>query len=189
MSRVKQFDKENAIESALNLFWEKGYKATSLEELTYTIGIGKGSFYNTFKSKRALFDQCLTRYRESSIHSLKKLLNSEKDIKKGVSNFLAHNLNYSIAKPKQKGCYVTNSCIELANSDNEIMETISSHYQLMKYILIEYFTTNGKLQLQDARLKTDIILTFFIGLTVQLNLQVDKNQIISSIDKLIQSLL
>ena len=44
MPRVKSFDKEEALGKALNLFWEKGYEATSLTDLTTHLGIEKGRF-------------------------------------------------------------------------------------------------------------------------------------------------
>ncbi len=53
------FDEEKALGKALDLFWEKGYRATSLNDLTIRLSIGKGSFYDTFGSKKQLFDSCL----------------------------------------------------------------------------------------------------------------------------------
>ena len=55
MPRVKTFDQKEALGKAMELFWEKGYEATSLSDLTTRLNIGKGSFYNTFGSKRQLY--------------------------------------------------------------------------------------------------------------------------------------
>ena len=52
--RPKIFDQEKALEKASKLFWEKGYEATSLEDLITVMGIQKGSFYNTFGNKKQL---------------------------------------------------------------------------------------------------------------------------------------
>lgn len=189
MPRIEKFDKEKALNKALNLFWEKGYEATSLTDLTNIMGIGKGSFYNTFKSKRSIFEHCLTIYKTISIESLMELLNSEKSIHNGVEKFLIFNLNSVLDDPKRRGCFLTNTCTELAVADQSVKESIGAHYQKMREILIAYLSKQGKLALKDASLKADIIMTFFIGLTVQLKLQIDKTQITSSIDKLLQSLL
>lgn len=188
MPRVEKFDKYKAEEKAMQLFWEKGYEATSLTDLTNTLGIGKGSFYNTFKSKRALFDQCINRYKENSILYLKNTLYSENYIEKGVKKFLILNLNLALKDSKNKGCFITNTCTELVTSDDMTKQTISSHYQQMKTILIEYLNKQGQLQLKEAHIKAEIIITFFIGLTVQFKLPIDENQILQSIDTMLGSL-
>jgi TetR/AcrR family transcriptional repressor of nem operon len=48
---MKKFSEEQALGQALELFWKKGYEATSLNDLTSKLNIGKGSFYDTFGSK------------------------------------------------------------------------------------------------------------------------------------------
>ena len=57
MPRVKMFNEQEALEKAMLLFWEKGYTATSLNDLTQSMGISKGSFYDTFHGKHDLFEK------------------------------------------------------------------------------------------------------------------------------------
>jgi TetR/AcrR family transcriptional repressor of nem operon len=63
MPRIKEFDPEQAVQRAMDLFWCQGYEATSLDDLCRGLGIGKGSFYATFGSKQALYERALDRYR------------------------------------------------------------------------------------------------------------------------------
>ncbi|GHF10024.1 TetR family transcriptional regulator [Streptomyces fumanus] len=56
------FDEERALDSALRTFWEKGYEATSTQDLCEATGLGRSSIYNTFKSKHDLFERALARY-------------------------------------------------------------------------------------------------------------------------------
>jgi TetR/AcrR family transcriptional repressor of nem operon len=65
MARVLEFDYEKALEKATWLFWKSGYAGTSLRDLLKIMRIGEGSFYNTFKSKKRLYVQCLKRYEET----------------------------------------------------------------------------------------------------------------------------
>ena len=65
MAGVIAFDYERALDKATWLFWKNGYNGTSLRDLLQIMGIGEGSFYNTLKSKKRLFLECLKRYDET----------------------------------------------------------------------------------------------------------------------------
>ncbi|MFG3008999.1 TetR/AcrR family transcriptional regulator [Streptomyces cinerochromogenes] len=62
MARPRTFDEERALDAAMRTFWEKGYEATSTQDLCDATGLGRSSIYNTFKSKRDLFQRALHRY-------------------------------------------------------------------------------------------------------------------------------
>ena len=72
MGRPRLFDLDGAVTSALNVFWEHGYGATTPAELLDAIGVGKGSFYNAFGSKHALFEQALRRYGDDRVAGLSR---------------------------------------------------------------------------------------------------------------------
>ena len=65
MARTIAFDYERALGNATWLFWRDGYAGTSLRDLLKVMGIGEGSFYNTLKSKKQLYLECLKRYEET----------------------------------------------------------------------------------------------------------------------------
>ncbi len=62
MARKKEFDPEERMEKARDLFWEKGYNATSMEDLVQTMGLNRGSIYDTYGDKHSLYLQCLGNY-------------------------------------------------------------------------------------------------------------------------------
>ena len=62
MARPKEFDQDKALDKAMTLFWQKGYEATSIQDLVDHLGIGRRSLYDTFKSKHDLFIAALDRY-------------------------------------------------------------------------------------------------------------------------------
>src|SRR5271156_5224954 len=62
MARPLEFDYATALERATRLFWETGYSSTSLRDLLKKMGIGEGSFYNTLKSKKNAYLECLKHY-------------------------------------------------------------------------------------------------------------------------------
>src|ERR1700751_1596294 len=62
MARALEFDYTTAVERGSRLFWETGYSNSSLRDLLKKMGIGEGSFYNTFKSKKKAYLECLKHY-------------------------------------------------------------------------------------------------------------------------------
>ena len=71
MPRPKEFNPDDAIEKAMQVFWHKGYEATSMEDLLSAMDLNRGSLYNTFGDKRQLFlkviDRLLPRVRRREI--------------------------------------------------------------------------------------------------------------------------
>ena len=65
MARSIGFDYEQALDKATWLFWRDGYAGTSTRDLLKVMGIGEGSFYNTLKSKKRLYLECLGRYEQT----------------------------------------------------------------------------------------------------------------------------
>lgn len=62
MARPRSISKEDSLERALLLFWERGYDRTSIADLSEAIGVGPSSIYNTFGSKEDLFREAIGRY-------------------------------------------------------------------------------------------------------------------------------
>ena len=188
MPKSEQFHKNKAIQIALDLFWLNGFKGTSLSDLTHAIGIGKGSFYNTFKSKRALFEQCIDVFKENSVNNLRGKLRAEKDVKKGLQNYLLLTLEDAVNDQKHRGCFMTNISAEMGASDEEIGKMMNIYYAEMKAIISDYLKNGSDLPSENINEITNTIITFFIGMTVQVKLQSDKAQIEQSIYRLIQTL-
>lgn len=64
--RPRAFDRDAALERATCLFWEKGFEATSITDLTQAMGIGAPSLYAAFRSKEALYAEALRHYAEAN---------------------------------------------------------------------------------------------------------------------------
>ena len=64
MARPREFDEAEALDRAMEVFWKKGYQKTSLDDLLDAMGIQRGSFYNTFGSKKETYLRAIDRYTE-----------------------------------------------------------------------------------------------------------------------------
>lgn len=84
MGRTIAFDYEQALTKATRLFWKKGYAGTSLRDLLKTMRIGEGSFYNTLKSKKQLYIECLKRYEETEGRKRAHALMSAPTARQGI---------------------------------------------------------------------------------------------------------
>src|ERR1700744_4715154 len=77
MARPRQFDEETALDAALQLFWQKGYVNTSVDDLLTAMGVNRWSMYNTFGDKEALFLKALERYARMWRGQIAQLVTSE----------------------------------------------------------------------------------------------------------------
>ena len=68
MARTLEFDYASTVDRATRLFWKSGYTGTSLRDLLKGMGIGESSFYNTLKSKKYAYLECLKHYDETVNH-------------------------------------------------------------------------------------------------------------------------
>ena len=127
MARTKEFEPERALARATDLFWRRGYEATSMRELLGAMGIGRGSFYDTFGDKHALFLASLDRYREAAEESTLSMLEagSAKEAIRTVFEDAVDGLARQ-AEPR-RGCLLANTAVELAPHDPEVGERIAGH--------------------------------------------------------------
>ncbi|MEU2678587.1 TetR/AcrR family transcriptional regulator [Streptomyces sp. NPDC007107] len=117
MARPKQFDPEVAVDQAMEVFWRKGYGATTPQDLVDALGIGKGSLYNTFGSKHALFEQALRRYRDSQTQALAEMIEAPGPVKERLRKVLTLLAEMDLADPDRRGCMAVNTAAELAGTD------------------------------------------------------------------------
>ncbi|MFE3488731.1 MULTISPECIES: TetR family transcriptional regulator [Streptomyces] len=118
MARTKEFDPDAALQSALELFWRRGYEATSMTDLVEHIGIGRASIYATFGSKHELYLKALDRYSETHDPLLMSELSQPGPALPAVRT-LVRRFAAEAASPEGRlnGCFVTNTAAELAPHD------------------------------------------------------------------------
>ena len=71
--RPRQFDRDEVLDKAIVLFWQQGFEATGVAQLSETLGIGKQSLYGTFGDKRGLYIAAIQRYSDESVAMIRAL--------------------------------------------------------------------------------------------------------------------
>jgi len=118
MPRTKDFEPQEALDVAMDLFWRKGYEAASMRELLDAMSIGRGSFYGTFGDKHALFLAALDRFREVRTSWIEEVL--EESGLEAIEEVFRRSVDGLVAPEVRRGCLLANSAVELAPHDPEV---------------------------------------------------------------------
>lgn len=123
LARHKEFDTTEVLTKAMEYFWRHGYDGSSMNELVQHVGIKAQSLYNAFGGKRDLYLAALKLYVNQStvIATLEQTPSGKQAITK-----VFHDLLSSLAQPEHraKGCFMVNTCVELAPHDAEIADFV-----------------------------------------------------------------
>jgi TetR/AcrR family transcriptional regulator, transcriptional repressor for nem operon len=115
--RPKEFEREEVVARAVDVFWTSGYEGTSVDDLTAAMGIGRGSLYNEFGDKHALFLEALDRYRRERRTQLAEVVAAAPSARAGIEAALRRNVERLWSDRGRRGCLLVNSAAELAASD------------------------------------------------------------------------
>lgn len=118
MARPKEFDPEVALDRALELFWQRGYEATSMDDLVSAMGVHRASLYATFGDKRALFWAALRRYHARMLDHCLESLHQPGSTRVVLANFFATWIDGAVADCQRRGCLGTNATVELSPHDD-----------------------------------------------------------------------
>jgi TetR/AcrR family transcriptional repressor of nem operon len=119
MARPKEFDRDEALHKAMEVFWSRGYKATSIQDLIKHMGINRQSLYDTFGDKHALYLLALDRYREIEGRKLFDLLERPGSVKKNLRQLFAAVVEEALGDGQRRGCFMGNATSELAGRCKE----------------------------------------------------------------------
>lgn len=185
MSRTKQFQEEEVLQKAVELFWKKGFHATSMEELVQYLGINRASLYDTFGGKRQLFEKAIKKYIRDNEQALHAFLNKQSSLKEGLINFFHLLVKTAVQDQELKGCFVVNTTAELAPHDPEIVKILQENKLNFEEILHQFL----KRGLEQHEISADkdlaaiaqYLVVFFNGLKITAKVNPDEAELNSLI--------
>jgi TetR/AcrR family transcriptional repressor of nem operon len=192
MARPKQFDPEIAVDRAMQVFWRKGYAATTPQDLVDALGIGKGSLYNAFGSKHALFERALVRYRDSQAVLLTGMLEEPGTVRERVRRVLRFLAEMDLSDPDRRGCMAVNAAAELAGSDEvaaELVRRMLDRTEGAFRTLVEEGQRSGEIAPgRDAAALGSLLLSTVVGLRLLARVAEGPDRLDRVIDAVVDSL-
>jgi TetR/AcrR family transcriptional repressor of nem operon len=124
MARPREFNVDTALERAMDVFWSKGYEATSLDDLCEVTGLSRSSFYATFGSKRSLLLKSVDRYVEQRNPKLTAILAQPLPIRDAFAALARQFIDQIVSGPGRRGCFLGNCAAELPRSDRAALARV-----------------------------------------------------------------
>ena len=143
--RKLEFDKQKALEAAMEVFWKKGYLGASLSDLTEGMGINKPSLYATFGNKEALFEQATHHYMETcSKPKSEYLFEPNTPLAQRIANYLKVIITGQCEGPNPKGCYISLCVAEAAGEGmpENALKTLNAAAGYASELFLHLFETD-----------------------------------------------
>ncbi|MCG8367889.1 MAG: TetR/AcrR family transcriptional regulator [Pseudanabaenales cyanobacterium] len=173
MARPRKFNVDEALDAAMNAFWERGYEATSLADLMQAMGLQKGSIYKAFGDKHSLFMNAMERYLNAAYEFHRTVIEGEASPKEGLKAWIEKLTEFSTSKQGIcRGCLMINTTIELGPHDAEMETPLKIHFSRLEKLLAKTVARGQKLsefrQDMNSTQLGELLLSVMTGLFVGL---------------------
>jgi AcrR family transcriptional regulator len=147
MARPKEFDRAEALRAGIEVFWRKGYAASTTENLARAMGIGRQSFYDTFGDKRRCYLEALRTYAREDVD---RQLAGIRDVASPLEALrqLLRMPAHSADERRSLGCMAVNSLAEFGADDPDAVAALAPSSHLLESSVARL--------LRDARKKGEV---------------------------------
>lgn len=130
--RPPAYDRDIALTSALNLFWERGYAATSLDDLSRAMDMNRPSIYAAFGDKQALYRQALDHYRARVRVAMKVVLDEGRPLRDALQDFYERAIEmYLSGEGSGRGCFIIGTALTEAVANAELRTSLAEGFRGM----------------------------------------------------------
>ncbi|CAL9638933.1 TetR/AcrR family transcriptional regulator [Streptomyces sp. Tu 3180] len=193
MARPRQFDEQEAVTAATELFWRRGYHATSVRDLGDELKLTPSSLYRTFTDKHTLFLRALDHYRATeSAEARRRLDASDRPVREVLREWMLWLVTCPAAGESGRGCFVINTATELGTTDAQVQERTEAAFAVTRQAL-HAVLAEGR---ERGELSTDFdidgavesLFTTVLGLRVRERAGHDLGRLTTAIDLAIRAL-
>ncbi|MEU4474957.1 helix-turn-helix domain-containing protein [Micromonospora sp. NPDC023888] len=132
MARTKEFDPDAALRAALDLFWERGYEATSMADLVEHLGVARASIYATFGNKHDLYLKALDRYGDLVDPTLLRALSQPGPALPAVRALVERYAREAGDDSGRRGCFIVNTAVEVAPHDRQAARRVAASWDFLE---------------------------------------------------------
>jgi TetR/AcrR family transcriptional regulator, transcriptional repressor for nem operon len=136
MARTKEFDENEVLEKAVELFRRRGFQSTSFGEMTAELGVNRQSLYDTFGDKQSFFIAALKRYGARAIDQMRRILSTSEPVRSQLRQIFDGTRNY-VCSEGHYGCLMVNSMIEQAVGDAATRALVTAHAREVEGLLAQ----------------------------------------------------
>jgi TetR/AcrR family transcriptional repressor of nem operon len=161
MARPREFDERQVIESLMTVFWNKGYEATTMQDLVKASGLLKGSLYGAFGDKQALYLAALKHYDRTRIQAGLDMLNGDGSVRQKIARLFDNVIESTRRGLFAGGCLLCNASLEKAVSDKQVKSEIKTTIRRLKVAIMDALKAGNVDEDQAASLAAFIVSAYF----------------------------
>lgn len=137
LARPRKFDEEHALLLAMDVFWEKGFVETSVQDLCAAMNINSGSLYASFGAKQDVFLAAIRQYIETVTAEGVALVANAPSGVQGIAAYFDYIIGGISSGNRRYGCLGTNSFLELRSTENEAVHIVARHFKLLESAFLD----------------------------------------------------
>jgi TetR/AcrR family transcriptional repressor of nem operon len=183
MARPREFDEQDVVARATDLFWRRGYSTTSVRDLGAELELRPSSLYRTFGDKHALFLRALDHYRATESTEAAERLRSPGATRDVLREWMVWMVE---SQPDHRGCFVVNTATELGTADAAIQEHTEAGFDLTRRTieaLLRRGCREGELSADlDVGGAVEMLFTTVLGLRVRERAGHDRARLVAAVD-------
>jgi len=122
----KNFDVETTLTRAMQVFWARGFEATSMQDLVTATGVNRASIYATYGDKRALFLSAIRKYDDDIRRRMLEQAGASQPPAEAIATVFDRFIDQTRVPQGNWGCFIVNTALELAAHDSEIAELVNA---------------------------------------------------------------
>ncbi len=135
--RPRCFDEQEALHKAMLLFWEYGYEATSISDLTQALNITAPSLYGSFGDKSQLFYRCLDYYLTTEACPIERIFQEARTARIAIEIYLHENIKKMVQEHKPAGCMLVVATMNCSEQNHQIQEQLLQKRHWVKQRIYE----------------------------------------------------
>ena len=188
--RPREFDREDALVKARDLFWERGYEGVSMADLVQKLGIASARIYSAFGSKEALFRQTVAHYEAHDGGFADRALKEEPTARRAIERVLKDAVEIYTRPGGPRGCMVVSAATNCTDENDAVLVWLAKQRKARADSMIERVrqaVSAGELSAQtDVEALGDYLATLLYGLSVQARDGVPRKRLLALIPSAMQ---